>query len=66
MGIVEGNHYLMYAINKGAYKPAHVRNLINDVVLRSLENIAVNTFEPNGISHIYQLDQSISVLRDVG
>ena len=25
-----------------------------------------NTFMPNGISHRYQLKQSISVLRDVG
>ena len=25
-----------------------------------------NPFKPNGISHCYQLEQSISVLRDIG
>ena len=28
--------------------------------------LAVNTYEPNGTSHFYQLDRSISVLRVVG
>ena len=30
------------------------------------ENIPFNTFKPHGISHSYQLDQSVSVLRVVG
>ena len=31
-----------------------------------LNLIPVNPFKPNGISQYYQLEQSISVLRDVG
>ena len=28
--------------------------------------VSINPFMPNGISHCYQLEQSISVLRNVG
>ena len=54
------------ANNKEAYQPAHACTLLSAFVFRSLENIAVNPFEPNETSNLNQLEQSISVLRDVG
>ena len=41
------------------------KNLHVVVVLKA-QSIVFNTFKPNGISHCNQLEQSISVLRDVG
>ena len=35
-------------------------------VYKGLMKSTLNPFKPNGISHCYELEQSISVLREVG
>ena len=51
--------------------PSHIKVLsFNEVemsgALPENSEYLINPFKPNGISHRYQLDQSISVLRVVG
>ena len=47
----------------------HIRASAQDVSTGVLDHqikIFMNPFKPNGISHRYQTEQSISILRDVG
>ena len=49
-----------------AYNQAQINRLLSLVQLLSLLDIKFYPFKPNELSYLYQLDQSISVLRVVG
>ena len=78
VAVLDRFYCIIKAYNKGADQsvglgwsvPLLFTNLRKQVFSRRgpyyLKKIMFNPFKPNGISHSYQLDQSISVFRVVG
>ena len=64
MGYEQILHYNYYYVFQAASFIDDSAKRKKILVTQRSENLRINLCKPNGISHHYQLEQSISVLRD--